>query len=38
MDKSEIINDNKNKAGVYQGIFKESGKTNIRSAVDLTKR
>jgi excinuclease UvrABC nuclease subunit len=38
MDKSEIINDNKNKAGVYQWIHKESGNTYVGSAADLSKR
>lgn len=37
-DKLSILSENKNKAGIYQWIHKESGKTYIGSAVDLYKR
>jgi group I intron endonuclease len=37
-DKLRIFIDNKNRAGVYQWIHKETGKTYIGSSVDLTKR
>jgi GIY-YIG catalytic domain len=37
-DKSKILSENKGKAGIYQWIHIESGKTYIGSAVDLSKR
>jgi len=37
-DKLSILSENKNKAGIYQWIHKESGKIYIGSAVDLYKR
>jgi group I intron endonuclease len=37
-DRPQILSDNKNKAGVYKWIHKESGKIYIGSAVDLSKR
>ena len=37
-DKSKILSDNKGKAGIYQWTHKESGKTYIGSAVNISNR
>jgi hypothetical protein len=38
IDKSQLLSDNKGKAGIYQWTHKESGKRYVGSAFDISKR